>query len=45
MDEPLPLPDDEPTARCPVPDWAAWPVAVGVPLLAVIALVWVLFLR
>ena len=45
MDESLPLHDDETTAQCPVPSWAAWPIAVGLPLLAVIVLVWFVFFR
>ncbi len=45
MDESLTTTDDETPARCPVPDWMAWPLAIGVPLLAALALVWFLFLR
>lgn len=45
MDEPLPTPDDETAARCPVPGWMAWPLAISLPLLALVALVWFLVLR
>ncbi len=45
MNDPLPLPshDDEhepATARYPIPDWALWPLAVLLPLLALAALIW-----
>jgi hypothetical protein len=45
MDEPLPIQENESSGRCPIPDWLARPIAFGLPLLAVIALVWYVFLR
>jgi hypothetical protein len=47
MNDPLPLPGhdrdhdhEHDTARCPIPEWALWPLAILLPLLALAALIW-----
>lgn len=45
MDESLTTTENETASRCPVPEWMAWPLVIGAPLLAVLALVWFLLLR